>query len=236
MAIRDNNAVFGIPPNAPFQVGVTNVDQSAPPIEEGIGLPIAVGDSASWLYYECHVECHLDSGLVVHNVLPQYNRRNGNTFPYDSLASANLADPYLDTTEGGVNITSGDQYTDVIQYMGHARYWFRLWGRAMRFGQQIPIPGLISIGGALAIPHDKNPQWAHNSIVPGGNFSGTIMWRAEWDLWYTTAAPPNNNYIPATDPAAHISNLVPPSDSTIQAPYSQPDDDAVVFGPPGVPQ
>ncbi len=47
-----------------------------------------------------------------------------------TLASVNIGDPELDNTSGSVNLKCVDQYTDIIQRMGHARYWFRLWGNS----------------------------------------------------------------------------------------------------------
>lgn len=99
----------------------------------------------------------------------------------------------------------------------------------MRVGYQIPIPGIKTIGGVQAIPYDRNPQWAFNSIVPGGNYGGLILWRAQWSLWYTTASQPVNNTIPVADPTAHIDATAAPP-AGIQVPYSGPDDNAELTG------
>lgn len=189
-------------------------------VEQGIGIPWPSDRRASYVYYECMIGTMLDSGIVVHNRLPQVDRIA------DTLSSTTLDAADLDTiTIAGVNLTSRDQYTDIVQRMGHSRYWFRIWGRAIRVGYQIPIPGIKLIGGVPAIPYDKNPQWAYNAIVPGGNYGGTVLWRAQWSLWYTTVTPPINQKIPAADPSAHISgNTKPPA--LIQAPYSQPEEKA----------
>lgn len=223
MAFQNANLSLGLQANNAYQVGVSNVD-SGLVIEDGVILPNSTFLEASWLYFECFVGSMLDSGIVVHNRLPQIDRT------YDTLATVSLDDPLLEKAVGGVNLQSQDQYTDIIQRMGHSRYWFRLWGRAMRVGKQIPIPGLKTIGGVPAIPYDRNPQWAYNSIVSGGNFSGTILWRAAWSLWYTTAVPPVDQVVPAADPAAHISGVTPQAKS-IQAPFSQADDNAVSSAP-----
>lgn len=197
-----------------------NVDTDAPQIEQGVSLPWSSEASASYMYFDSAVGVMLDSGLVVHNRLPQVDR-----LP-DTLASAFLSDPMLDTIKvGGVNLRCSDQYQDIVQRMGHARYWFRVWGEALRVGYQVPIPGIKTIGGVPAIPYDKNPQWAYNRIASGGNYGGVILWHAQWSLWYTTLVPPVNNDIPAADPSAHISGITKPPTS-IQAPFSEPDDDA----------
>ncbi len=142
------------------------------------------------------------------------------------MATTSFDDPDFDRFTGfGVNLKCQDQYLDIIQRMGHARYWFRIWGQALRIGYQIPIPGIKFIGGVATVPYDKNPQWAYNSIAPGGNYSGVILWRAQWSLWYTTIEPTNTSSILAADPSAHISNNAPiPSGQ--QAPFSQADDNA----------
>lgn len=220
MPFKDNNLAAGIPQGSTFQQGINNVDNDQTIIEQGISVPWNSDPAGSYVYYECVVGVMLDSGIVVHNRLPQVNRSA------DTLASINLDDPNLDTLTGhGVNLKCLDQYQDIVQRMGHARYWFRIWGQALRVGYQVPIPGIKQIGGVPAIPYDKNPQWGYNSIAPGCNYGGLILWRAQWSLWYTTAVPPVSNQIPAADAAAHISgDATPPT--KIQMPYTAPDDDA----------
>lgn len=192
------------------------------PNEDGVLVPWASDKAASYVYYDCAVGVMLDSGIVVHNRLPQVNRTA------DTLASATLDDPNLDQLSGfGVNLKCLDQYQDIVQRMGHSRYWFRLWGQALRIGYQVPIPGIKTIGGVPAIPYDNNPQWAYNTIAPGGNYSGVILWRAQWSLWYTTAVPPINQTIPVANPGAHITGAVIPPEG-MQAPYTLADDNAGV--------
>lgn len=229
MPFQDNNTVFGIPAEDDFQVGISNVDPA--PIgaaENGFLLPFPADPEYSWIYYECTVSAVLDSGIVVHNRLPQVDNAP------DTLGACDYADPnFPKLTTGGVNLQSRDQYTDIVQRMGHARYWFRLWGKALRIGLQVPIPRLVTIGGVPAVPYDKNPQFAFNRIAPKGSYgSGLIMWHAEWSLWYTTAVPPQTNDIPAAEPSIQV-NRDTPKPSGIQVPYSGPDDDTVKFAPPG---
>ncbi len=224
MPFKDTNIALGVPKDSQFKAGRNNVDNGRV-VEQGIGIPWNSDPAASWLYYDCTIGVMLDSGIVVHNRLPQVNR-----VP-DTLASCNLDDVNLDTIKTlGVNLTSRDQYADIVQRMGHSRYWFRIWGEALRAGYRIAIPGIKTIGGAVAIPYDKNPQWAFNKIAPGANYGGVIVWHAKWSLWYTTATPPINQTIPAANPYAHISgNSTPPT--LIQAPYGTVDDNAKPSGP-----
>ena len=221
MPFVDTNIASGLRQSSKFQQGRANVDRDEAVPEQGIGIPWASESAASYVYYDCTVGVMLDSGIVVHNRLPQYNG------PFtDTLAQLPLDDPRLDNLAGpGVNLLCRDQYQDIVQRMGHARYWFRLWGQALRIGYKIPIPGLVSVGGVPAIPYDKNPQWAYNSIVPGGSYSGAILWRAQWSLWYTTAVPPYKDEIPAVNLLAHIDGRyrIP---THMQAPFSQADDNA----------
>lgn len=201
--------------NPPF----TDVDNNSN-LEQGVDIPWASDPAGSYVYYDCQVDTMLDSGIVVHNRLPGVNNAA------DSLSSVALDSTTMDQiTNMGVNLKCNDQYQDIVQRMGHARYWFRLWGQALRIGYKVPIPGIRTIGGVPAIPYDKNPQWAFNRITPGANFGGLILWHASWSLWYTTASPPVNNTIPVADPSAHILGTakVP---SGIQAPFSVADDDA----------
>jgi hypothetical protein len=220
----NENVARRLPQNGQFQVGRSDVDPGTN-VEQGIALPFPQDPATSWLYFDGVVGVMLDSGIVVHSRLPQVNKG------YDTLASCNLDDPNWDQlTTSGVRLTCKDQYTDIIQRMGHSRYWFRIWGQGLRAGYRVPIPGLKTIGGVPAIPYDKNPQWAFCRIAPGGNYSGVILWHAQWSLWYTTSVPPNNNTIPAADPAARVSG-VNPLPTSIEPPFSIPDDDARSTGP-----
>lgn len=226
MPFINENVNAKIAKNSKFQVGSSDVD-SGVTLEDGVSLPILSDPSASWAYFDCAIGCMLDSGIVVHNRLPQVNNAP------DTLASTlqGLDDPNLDTLVGpGVNLKCQDQYQDIVQRMGHARYWFRIWGQALRFGHRIPIPGIKTIGGVPAIPYDRNPQWAFCRIAPGANYGGVILWHAAWSLWYTTAVPPRSSEIPEADPSAHISSdmTVPKS---VQAPLTQKDDSAMTKDP-----
>lgn len=225
MPFVNENVNAKLPKNSQFQVGKSNIDSNKV-IEQDITFPTSSDPAASWVYFDCAVGCMLDSGIVVHNRLPQIDNRP------DSLASTFLDDPNLDTLVGpGVNLKCMDQYTDIVQRMGHARYWFRIWGQALRFYNRIPIPGIKTIGGVPAIPYDRNPQWAFNRIAAGGNYGGIILWHAQWSLWYTTAVPPHSNQIPEADAAGHISgDAVQPK--SMQVPFSIPDDNAQTSGAP----
>lgn len=227
MPFINENIAVGLPEDSEFEVGASDID-SGGILERNVLLPWPSDSRASWVYFDCTLGVMMDSGIVVHNRLPQVDRTP------DTLAMCDFNDPNLDRlTLGGVNLRCRDQYTDIVQRMGHARYWFRLWGQALRVGYQVPIPGIKTIGGVPAIPYDKNPQWAFNRIFPGGNYSGVILWHAAWSLWYTTAIPPVTQDIPAADPFAHINGDAPlPDKLGVQAPFSQPDDNAVVSAPP----
>ncbi len=233
MPFKDNNTASGIPKNSPYKVGVSDVDSVTPVIEQGVLVPWPSNPSASWVYFDCAVGVMLDSGIVVHHRLPQVDNAP------DTISTMTLDNPNFSiTTAAGVNLKCRDQYTDIVQRMGHARYWFRLWGQALRVGYQVPIPGLRTIGGVPAIPYDQNPQWGYNRVFPGGNYSGAVLWHAEWSLWYTTAVQPfNSGDLPAVDFAAHITGKVPVPDSKgVQVPYSALDDNAVASKPAGTSQ
>lgn len=231
MPFNNNNVSDGIPKNSRFQVGRSDVDSATPVVERGAVLPWPTDPSLSWVYFDCAVGVMLDSGIVVHNRLPQVNNLA------DTLSAGDIEDPNFSVkTSDGVNLKCRDQYTDIVQRMGHARYWFRLWGQALRVGYKVPIPGMKMVGGVPAIPYDKNPQWAFNRVFPGGNYSGVVLWHAQWSLWYTTAVSPHDSKdIPALDLAAHINGdiAVPKG---MQSPFSQPDDDALPNRPSGVTQ
>lgn len=172
----------------------------------------APSENATWVYYDVAIVSVLDSGIVVHRRLPQVDRAA------DTLASCDITDTNIDKLTGrGVNLISNDMYTDVIQRMAHSQYWFRLYGQAMRFKEQIPIPGIKSIGGVITVPYGK--QVAYNKIV--GNYSGVVLWYAEWSLWYTLASPPKKQQAPPQNPALFTDGN---SADYMQVPWSLPDD------------
>lgn len=219
MPFRNNNEAAGISPTSPFQVGRSNADDDTV-VEDGVLIPWASSPTGSYLYYDCTVAVVLDSGLVVHTTLPQVDRT------VDVLSASPIDAAGMDKiTDQGVNLKCNDQYHDVVQRMAHSRYWFHMWGQAIRVGYRIPIPGIKTVGGVPAIPHDQNPQWAFNRIMPGGNFGGLILWHAEWSLWYTVAVPPTSQVIPEVNLGAHISGATRPPDD-IQSPYTRADGDA----------
>lgn len=231
MPFKNDNTAQGISKTSTYQIGESDIDRNRN-VEQNQIIPWAMDPAASYAYYDCSVMSVLDSGIVVHNRLPQVNNTP------DTLSSIAIDDPALDTyinSGGGVNLKCMDQYQDIVQRMGHARYWFRIWGQALRVGYQIPIPGIKTIGGVPAIPYDRNPQWAYNRILPGGNYSGVVLWHAVWSLWYTTAVPPTTDYVPAVDASAHITGAATPTASPVggmQAPFSQADDEAETSGAP----
>lgn len=226
MPFLNNNVAAGLGMKDKFQVGVSDTDNNAD-IEGGANIPWSDNPAATYVYYDCTVGVMLDSGIVVHNRLPQVDRAA------DSLSAIALDDPNLETFKDvGVNLKCADQYRDIVQRMGHSRYWFRLWGQALRVGYRVPIPSIKMIGGVPAIPYDENPQWAFNRIFPGGNYGGVVMWHAAWSLWYTTDRPPTSQVIPVADPSAHLNgNSKLPAG--VQAPFSKADDDAQVATPIG---
>lgn len=219
MPFKNNNVVHGLPENGTFQVGKSNFDDGVV-AEKDISVPWMSSPTGSYLYYDCTVEVVLDSGIVVHNHLPQRDTLA------DTLSSVIMESAGADKVVGpGVNLKSLDYYSDITQRMAHSRYWFHLFGQALRVGYRVPIPGIKLIGGVAAVPHDDNPQRAFNRILPGGNFGGVILWHARWSLWYTTILPPRKNDIPEVDMAAHIRGTAP-IPVGIQSPFTRPDDDA----------
>lgn len=220
MPFQDNNTAVGIPPTSPIEQGISNFDDNLL-VEDGILIPSVPDPVGSYVYYDCTVGVMLDSGMVVYNRLPQVNNAA------DTIAAALFSSPNLDQITGpGVNITCQDQYQDILQRMGHARYWFRLWGQALRIGYQVPIPAIKTVGGVPVVPYDKNPQWGFNRIFPGGNYGGLILWHAQWSLWYTTLVPPVNQSIPAADLQGHVLGTQQQPQDGIQSPWSQADDEA----------
>ena len=218
MPFKETNEEYGLDRRSQFRVGISNKD-TPDVIEKEITLPWVSDPVVSWAFFDCTISVTLDSGIVVHNKLPQINN-----LP-DTIASSFLEDDgYNRVKDKGVNLKSTDQYEDIMQRMGHSRYWFRLHGQALRYGYRIPIPAIKTVGGVNVIPHDNNPQWGFNRIAPGSNIGGVPLWHAQWSLWYTTLVPPTIDKIPEVDPTAHLESLTPPNE--IQSPYSAPDSES----------
>lgn len=204
--------------------GLFDEDSAAVQIEAGALLPTP-NERANWVYYDVTLGYALDPGIVVHRNLPQVDNEP------DTLASCDAYQDDMDMLTGlGVNLKSNDQFTDTVQRKAHSQYWFKLWGQAMRVGEQIPIPGLKTVGGVKVIPCKvpkefgrQFPQWAYNKIV--GNYSGLILWYARWNLWYTIASAPKKQQDPPQNVGQHVSADTP-TIAGMQAPLSEPDDNA----------
>ncbi len=218
--VKNENAVVGLK-SSTVKAGISDADTLGSNVESGVFLPFPSDPQATWMYYDCTLSSYLDSGIVVHNRLPQVNNA------FDTLASCDIAVPTIDSLKGlGVNLLSNDAYTDIVQRMAHSRYWFRLWGQAVRVGLQVPIPAAVKLGdGTKLIPHDENPQHGYNRLA--GNWSGFPVYHAVWSLWYTTLTPPKVKVAPvAPNLAAHIGD-VSKLPTSVQSPFSQPDDESV---------
>ncbi len=223
---QDENLAQNLPKNGSFQAGVNDFDPG-PAVEQGIQLPFVGDPQASWLYYDVNLEIHLDSGIVVHRILPQVDN------DADSLGSSDIYQDGAELLTGaGVNLKSEDSYLDVVQRMAHSQYFFRLFGKALRVGFQVPIPKIVALtGGQPVIPYDAKPQYAYNKIV--GNYAGQVLWQAEWSLWYTLAEPPTTPQEPPPAFADHIG--ADAVSEPIQAAFSLPDDKASVSQGPVIP-
>lgn len=227
----DENIAQGYPssgrlgPND-WQVGISDVD-TGEVVEAGLKLPWCIDKEFSYLDYQCWIECELDSGIVVHRIVPQ------SVQGFDSLGSEDLSDTGIELANSakGVNLTSQGNYTNIVQRMANSVYRFCLKGFGRRAGYQIPIPRLVSIGGVPAIPDDEKPQRASNRIV-ANNF-GIPIYMAVWELWYTTAVPPIKAQAPPPNLAQHIGAISEADLPTgLQVPISLKDANAVPAAPP----
>jgi hypothetical protein len=199
--------------------------------DDDVELPWGSDPQVGWLDYRCWVETQLDPGTCLHKPLPQQD------FPVDTLATVDSQSPTLDTfvsPSGGVNINSSSTAIDVAQRMATSTYHYILRGYGLRAGYQVPIPGIVQIGGRAPMP--TFPQRATNMIV--GNFSGVPIWYGVWELHYfviqnnSPGAPP---YVPVPfNPALHVrSDAELPG--AIPVPLSVPDTNHSFATPPPSP-
>ena len=218
--MKDENVVRGVTTPGVL-AGRSNYDTTQIP-ESNLTLPWFFDPKVSWVDFRCWIETYLDSGIVVHHILPQGPQQTP-----DTLASVFIDDNSWESNQRGVNTTSNaPSYLDFKQQMATPKYRFRLKGWAQRFGYQVPIPGLKTVCGITAIPDDNPPQMGYNVIM--GNYNGIPLWFAEWESWYTILQPPHGAQLPPPNLAAHIrADQVLPTTGDLPVPFSQPDSNAI---------
>jgi hypothetical protein len=154
--------------------------------QQNLALPWTFNPATSWLDYSCWIEVLLDPGVVLHKTLPQTNPASTDTLATIQLQDfAYLTDADADPGKNGVNMAQVAQGSDTIQRMATSTYWFTVLGYGLRAGYQVPIPGLVKVGGVVATP--QFPHRAYNKVV--GNFSGIPVFFAEWELHYVLSSP-----------------------------------------------
>jgi hypothetical protein len=149
---------------------------------------------ATYINYGCHIECFLDSGVVLHKALPQFEQ------PVDTLGTYDLAAPGGAKVKVGENLVSAGNYTDVLQRMATSTYRFLLKGFGVRVGYQVPVPSIKSVAGIPATPTE---QWVRGNEVIG-NYYGIPVFNNAWELWYLVAAPPKRSQLAPPNLADHI--------------------------------
>ncbi len=223
---RNENAVLGLSPTLPYQVGVSDADNGTVP-ELNQSLPWYISPDLTYEVYECWVEYELDSGIVTHQTLPQSDQNP------DTLAGGFVDDPELASRVGGPNLKSAGKFSYFTQRMASSRYRFCLRGYCKRVGWVPTVPGLRYIGVpgnyVPAVPDDREPQRVVGPIVVGNN-SGIPVYMMAWKLWYTVATPPRLAPPAPTNFAEQIGQVVPPAG--IAMPVSGSDFNAVRAAPP----
>jgi len=196
--------------------------------QDGLGLPWFIPAGSGWLGRRDHVEILLDPGSALHKTLPQSDQ------PWDTLATqfvegygfvnpgagqaGGAADADAVIASGGVNLNSQSTGYDTIQRMATSTYRFVLRGEAWRVGYQVPVPGLLSVGGQTAVP--TFPQWSSGNVIVG-NLPGQIpIFYCAWELHYIVAGPLKGS-----------APIVPNAAMRIRADQTLPDMVQVPFAP-----
>ena len=217
--LMNENVVAGLSPRNDWQQGISNYDSGGNNLEKGVVLPYIVDAGVSYLWYDCQIDCYLDSGIAIHRTLPQSN------YDDDSLGVTGMFSTTLNTlTNDGVNLKSNGTFTHIKQRMADSIYRFCLRGNAIRVAYRVPIPKLLSVGGVEAVPDDEQPQYAMNKLAPM-NLSGVPVFFAEWRLWYTVLNAPKSEQEVPPNLAAHIRGDQELPEG-LQVPYTTPDQDA----------
>jgi hypothetical protein len=208
--------------SANFEAGIDDVDNINVP-EADVESPWLIDKDVSWLDGEWWTETTLDSGMVVHKLLPQ-SAQNA-----DTLSSGDIDASGFSIKTDGINFKSAGNFTDIVQRMATSTYRICLKGWARRAGYQVPIPGLRTRGGVLLVPDDDLPQKVVGPCIIANNY-GIPVWYARWELWYTLATPPVKAQIPPPNFAQHISATTDLLKG-IQVPITAPDAQSVRSGP-----
>lgn len=158
---------------------------------------------SSWLHYENRLEFGLRTGLIAHKPLPQTNTLTTTTLenlqnpatPQTAIltAIAGLAAigqgqgiPPPAIPLGQLQNLQGAQMTSVqipsakiLQQASTPDFFCRMTGWALRACYHIPLPMLLTVGGAQVYPVNQDVE----QDVPG-NFGGVPVYRTSWVLEY----------------------------------------------------
>jgi hypothetical protein len=215
-------------------VAIDNADDVSLQPQDGLGLPWSISPASSWLWRRDQVEILLDPGSVLHKTLPQQSQ------PFDTLATqfvqdygfvaapgGGSADSDAVISGGGVNLNSQSKGQDTIQRMATSTYRFIVKGEAWRVGFQIPIPGLLKVGGQTAVP--CFPQWTSGNVIVGNLPGGIPLFHCAWELHYMVAGPLKGKAPIVPNAAARIraDQKLP---DTVQVPLAPTDSNAVGSG------
>jgi hypothetical protein len=169
-----------------------------------LGSMPAPEEDSSWLYYKIELIIRMNPNTVRQKPLPTKPTKTtqgmGDT-PISTrgsqstglLTNVSLNQINYGGTSSGKIVNEPAYPPDVIQQRTAPSWVAILRGVAIRVAYGIPLPRLVSIGGAKAIA--KEPQWSTGN-TPEADLWGIRVYKREWWLEYFLDQAPDNAAIP----------------------------------------
>ena len=190
----------------------------------GLALPWTLNPTTSWDFYLAWVEILLDPGMVLHKTLPQ-NPDNVDTLATQFFREYEFKGNPDANVGSGVNMHSESSVLDTIQRMATSTYRFILKGHGRRAGFQVPVPGLLSVGGQTPVP--CFPQWSSGNIIVGNLAGGIPLFYCAWQLHYIVPGGPLSGVAPIPPNLTARVRADQDLPQTIQVPAAPLDNNAI---------
>jgi hypothetical protein len=201
----------------------TSFSASRPSISFGTNIP---DPSFSWLQWQNQILVDVDPGIVRHKPLPRKLLSKPKKVPIPSSDITESSSPgttgkpapilaALQKLAGGafgnaqgkqlaqstepVTVKAKVQTKDIVQQVATPTYTIRMIGWAMRVGYRIPIPSLVTFGGAPVIP---SAQTIGQEVID--TFNGVPIYGAEWVLDYWAPSSLQSALEYPTNPMARV--------------------------------
>ena len=214
-----------LPPKQPRFKGAhfTHFHAGRPDTSFGTDIP---DPQYSWFQWQNQILVDVDPGIVRHKPLPRKLLSKSKKVPIPSSDITESSSPgttgkpapilaALQKLAGGafgnaqgkqlaqstepVTVKAKVQTKDIVQQVATPTYTIRMIGWAMRVGYRIPIPSLVTFGGAPVIP---SAQTIGQEVID--TFNGVPIYGAEWVLDYWAPSSLQSALEYPTNPMARV--------------------------------